>query len=94
MTRLSLFITIYRATGKCTTMMYEEVVALSKNGTGPKRTWTPISIRFEADIKTTIERLAKSDRRSVASWVEKYVIDHMQSEGLLPKDGEEEDKAE
>lgn len=68
-------------------MIYAKVVAVSKEDVGPKRTWTPISIRFEADIKTTIERLAKEDRRPVSSWVEKYVIDHMQKDGLLPKDG-------
>ncbi|KJB91219.1 hypothetical protein N826_31370 [Skermanella aerolata KACC 11604] len=45
-----------------------------------------MSIRFEADIKATIERLAKADRRPVASWVEKFVIDNMQEKGLLPKD--------
>jgi hypothetical protein len=50
-----------------------------------KRNLTPLSIRFEPEIKATIERLAKADRRSVASWVEKFVIDHMQAEGLLPK---------
>jgi hypothetical protein len=68
--------------------MYAEGVALTKRGTGAKRTWTPISIRLEADIKMTLERLAKSDRRSLASWVEKYLIDHLQEDGLLPKDGE------
>jgi hypothetical protein len=69
-------------------MIYAEVVVLEKGTSTAKRNLTPISIRFEADIKSTIERLAKADRRSVASWVEKYVIDHMQDEGLLPKDGE------
>jgi hypothetical protein len=64
---------------------YAEVVVLEKGTGTAKRNLTPISIRFEADIKSTIERLAKADRRSVASWVEKYVIDHMQEEGLLPK---------
>jgi hypothetical protein len=68
-------------------MIYAEVVVMSKGDAGPKRTWTPISIRFEAEIKATIERLAKADRRPVSSWVEKYVIDHMQDDGLLPKDG-------
>lgn len=68
--------------------MYAEGVVLSKGVSGAKRNLTPISIRFEADIKSTIERLAKADRRSVASWIEKYIIDHMQEEGLLPKDSE------
>jgi hypothetical protein len=84
--RLSSFITVINETEKRATMIYEEVVVVSKGGVGPKRTWTPISIRFEADIKATIEKLAKADRRPVASWVEKFVIDHMQNEGLLPKD--------
>lgn len=61
---------------------------MAKSVGGAKRNLTPISIRFEADIKSRIERLAKADRRSVASWIEKYVIDHMQAEGLLPKEGE------
>lgn len=61
---------------------------MAKSVGGAKRNLTPISIRFEADIKSRIERLAKADRRSVASWIEKYVIDHMQTEGLLPKEGE------
>jgi hypothetical protein len=69
-------------------MIYAEGVVMSKGDVGPKRTWTPISIRFEADIKATIERLAKEDRRPVSSWVEKYVIDHMKAEGLL-KDGDQ-----
>jgi hypothetical protein len=68
-------------------MIYAEVVVVSKEDVGPKRTWTPISIRFEADIKATIEQLAKADRRPVSSWVEKFVIDNMQEKGLLPKDG-------
>ena len=63
---------------------------MSKEGVGPKRTWTPISIRFEAEIKATIERLAKADRRPVSSWVEKFVIDNMLEKGLLPKDGEDD----
>jgi hypothetical protein len=79
---------VISATEKRATVMYEEVVVLSKGGVGPKRTWTPISIRFEADIKATIERLAKADRRPVASWVEKFVIDNMQEKGLLPKDSD------
>lgn len=68
-------------------MIYAEVVVVSKADVGPKRTWTPISIRFEAEIKSTIERLAKADRRPVSSWVEKFVIDNMLEKGLLPKDG-------
>jgi hypothetical protein len=59
-------------------------VVVRKGEGAPKRNLTPLSIRFEPEIKATIERLAKADRRSVASWVEKYVIDHMQNEGLLP----------
>ena len=70
--------------------MYAEVVGLSKGIGGSKRNLTPLSIRFEPEIKATIERLAKADRRSVASWVEKFVIDRMRAEGLLPKDREGE----
>lgn len=49
---------------------------------------TPISVRFEPGWKELVEREAKADMRSAASWVEKIVVDHLRSKGLEPKEVE------
>lgn len=44
---------------------------------------TPVSVRFDPEIKEIIEREAKADVRPVATWVEKLVIEHLRAKGLL-----------
>ena len=42
-----------------------------------------ISVRLEPDLKGSIERIAREDRRSVASLVEKVLADFVRERGQL-----------
>jgi len=44
-----------------------------------------IGIRIEPELKDAIEEAARSDRRSVASYIEKLIVDDLDRKGLLPK---------
>ncbi len=44
-----------------------------------------IGIRIEPDVKVALEAAAKADRRSVASYIEKLIIEDLQRSGALPK---------
>ena len=44
-----------------------------------------ISIRVEADVKKAAEKAAEADHRSVASLVEKLLIEHLKAGGYLKK---------
>ncbi len=43
-----------------------------------------IGIRVEPELKERIEAAAKSDRRSVASYLEKLIADDLERKGLTP----------
>jgi predicted HicB family RNase H-like nuclease len=43
-----------------------------------------IGTRFDPEVRKIIEEEAAADRRSVAHWVEKVVIDHLKAKGRLP----------
>lgn len=47
---------------------------------------TPVSVRFDPEVKEVIDREAKADVRPVATWVEKIVIEHLKAKGLLKDD--------
>lgn len=44
---------------------------------------TSIGLRLEKDIKELLTRAAKDDRRSVASFVEKLIIDYLKANNYL-----------
>jgi hypothetical protein len=44
-----------------------------------------IGLRVEPAVKDAIEAAAKSDRRSVAAYIEKLIIDDLETKGFLPK---------
>jgi hypothetical protein len=43
-----------------------------------------IGIRIEQELKVAMEAAAKSERRSVASYIEKLIADDLEKRGLLP----------
>lgn len=43
-----------------------------------------IGLRVEPEIKEAAERCASADRRTIASLVEKLLVDHLQAAGYLP----------
>jgi predicted HicB family RNase H-like nuclease len=49
-----------------------------------KRTLPSFSIRLEPDVRDAVERAAKADRRSLASWVEIAIIHRLTELGLYP----------
>jgi predicted DNA-binding protein len=52
------------------------------------RRTNPISFRIKAEIKQTLERLAKDDRRSLSSYIELALESHIEAkrqEGKKPK---------
>jgi hypothetical protein len=48
-----------------------------------------IGIRVEPEIKEAAERAAQKDRRTLASLMEKILIDWLEGNGHLPKAGAE-----
>jgi len=44
-----------------------------------------IGIRVEPEIKDAVAVAAKVERRSVASYLEKLIVDDLESKGLMPK---------
>ena len=44
-----------------------------------------IGIRIEQAVKDALEAAAKADRRTVASFIEKLIIDDLEAKGFLPK---------
>ncbi|WP_292414646.1 hypothetical protein [Mesorhizobium sp.] len=45
----------------------------------------PLGLRIEPAVKEALERAAKSDRRTVASYVEILLIADLEAKGFLPK---------
>lgn len=45
----------------------------------------PLGLRIEPVVKDALERAAKADRRTVASYVELLVIADLEAKGFLPK---------
>jgi hypothetical protein len=44
-----------------------------------------ISVRVESGVKAAVEKAAAADRRTVASFVEKILIEHLEEHGYLKK---------
>ncbi|MEP9374243.1 hypothetical protein [Mesorhizobium sp. KR1-2] len=44
-----------------------------------------LGIRIEPTVKDALENAAKADRRTVASYVEKLIVDDLEAKGFLPK---------
>ncbi len=42
-----------------------------------------LGIRIEPAVKDALEAAAKADRRSVAAYVEKLIVDDLQAKGFL-----------
>jgi hypothetical protein len=60
----------------------------SANNRNQGRTLTrtaAIGIRVEPEIKAAAEKAAKEDRRTVASLVEKVLVEHLENAGYLKK---------
>lgn len=45
-----------------------------------------LGIRIEQNVKDALEAAAKADRRTVAAYVEKLIIDDLEAKGFLPRD--------
>ncbi|MBB4067109.1 hypothetical protein GGR23_004338 [Gellertiella hungarica] len=45
-----------------------------------------LGIRIDADVKAALAKAARQDRRSVASYVEKLIVEDLTAKGLI--DGE------
>jgi hypothetical protein len=44
-----------------------------------------ISVRVSEQVKQATEKAAQDDRRSVASYVEKLLVEHLKAKGYLKK---------
>ena len=55
------------------------------NGVGMART-ASLGIRIEPTVKAALEAAAKDDRRTVASYVELVLIEHLKVKGYLDTD--------
>lgn len=44
-----------------------------------------LGLRIEPIVKEALERSAKADRRTVAAYVEKLIVDDLEAKGFLPK---------
>lgn len=44
----------------------------------------PVSVRLPLDVKEAAEAAAKADTRSLSSFVEKVLTDHLKEHGFLP----------
>ena len=53
-----------------------------------------LGLRIEPDVKTALEEAAKADRRTVASFVELLLIEHLTRTGYLraPNDSDAKEK--
>ena len=45
----------------------------------------PVSFRLPPDVKAAAERAAKDDTRSVSSFVEKLLTEHLKAKGYLKR---------
>ena len=45
----------------------------------------PVSVRLPPNVKEALELAAKDDTRSVSSYLEKLLTDHLKAKGYLPK---------
>jgi hypothetical protein len=45
----------------------------------------PVSFRLDPDVKAAAEKAAKSDVRSLSSFIEKLLTDYLRKHGHLPK---------
>lgn len=45
-----------------------------------------LGIRIDADVKAALEKAARQDRRSVASYVEKLIVEDLTAKGFLDSD--------
>jgi hypothetical protein len=43
----------------------------------------PLGFRLEPEVKEALEKAAKDDMRSVSSYVEKLLIEHLREKGYL-----------
>lgn len=50
-----------------------------------KQKTAPISFRLPPEVKEALERAAKDDTRSVSSYLERLVTDHLKDKSYLPK---------
>lgn len=44
-----------------------------------------LGLRIEPVVKEALENAAKADRRTVAAYVEKLLVDDLEAKGFLPK---------
>lgn len=44
-----------------------------------------LGLRIEPIVKEALEKAAKDDRRTVAAYVEKLVVEDLEGKGFLPK---------
>ena len=49
----------------------------------------PVSVRLPPEVKSAAERAAKEDTRSLSSFLEKLLTDHLRAKGYLPAGGGE-----
>jgi hypothetical protein len=49
----------------------------------PARAWSPLSVRFDQDVRAALEKAAKDDRRPVSHLVQKIVADWLKKKGFL-----------
>jgi hypothetical protein len=45
----------------------------------------PVSFRLQPEVKAAAEKAAEDDRRSLSSFIEKLLVDHLRAQGYLPK---------
>lgn len=45
----------------------------------------PVSVRLPPKVKAAAETAAKEDARSLSSFIEKLLTDHLRKKGYLPK---------
>ncbi|MBZ9808097.1 hypothetical protein LB542_27190 [Mesorhizobium sp. BR1-1-9] len=45
----------------------------------------PLGLRIEPEVKEALERAAKADKRTVASYVEILIVADLEAKGFLPK---------
>ena len=48
----------------------------------------PVSVRLPPEVKEAAEKAAKQDTRSLSSFLEKLLTDHLRAKGYLPAVGE------
>ncbi len=47
----------------------------------------PVSLRLPPEVKSAAEKAAKNDTRSLSSFLEKLLTDHLRAKGYLPETG-------